>query len=164
MRCRDRAHDGFRTLAKRIELEHADRAVPDHRAGLRDQHGVLLRGARADIENHVGRCDIFHFLHRRRRIRLELWRHHNIHRNRHLGAARFCVNNDLLGDTDQIAFHQRLADGQARRSDKRVGDAATDDQLIDFANKILQQSELAGNFRSRHDRQQRPLRMLQRLA
>jgi hypothetical protein len=42
-RCRDRAGHGFGAVAEGIELEHADRAVPDHGAGLAINAGVGAR-------------------------------------------------------------------------------------------------------------------------
>ena len=53
----------FGAVAERVELEHADRPVPDHRAGLRDQRGVALRGLGADVEDHVAVADRIGALH-----------------------------------------------------------------------------------------------------
>ena len=49
VRCRDRLGDGLRAAGERVELEHADRPVPDDRAGLGDDR--LQRRHRSS-----GRC------------------------------------------------------------------------------------------------------------
>ncbi len=73
-------------MTEGVELEHADRAVPDHRADLHDAFGIRLRGVGADVENHVVGANVSHALHRRGRIRLELGRDDDIHRQRNLGS------------------------------------------------------------------------------
>ena len=57
-----------RALAEGVELEHADRAVPHHGAGVPDQLGVARGGVRADVEDHVVGADGIDRLDRRRRV------------------------------------------------------------------------------------------------
>src|SRR5690606_27858208 len=57
LRGSDRLGDPPGALAEGIQLEHADRTVPDDGAGLRQQRRVTRSGARADVENHLAGAD-----------------------------------------------------------------------------------------------------------
>ena len=52
-RCRDRLGDGPRAARERVELEHADRAVPDDGAGVGDERLEQRDRLRADVEDQV---------------------------------------------------------------------------------------------------------------
>src|SRR5437870_5547547 len=51
-RLRDGARDGMRAFGESIDLENADRSVPDDRAGGLQALGERRSSARADVENH----------------------------------------------------------------------------------------------------------------
>lgn len=72
--------------------------------------------------------------------------------------------DDFLRLADEIGFGERLADLQARREHERVGDAAADDQLIDLLGERLENGELGRHLRARDDRDERTLRVAERLA
>src|SRR3546814_11536015 len=50
-RLRDGTGEGLRAVGEGIELEHTDRAVPDHRAGGADQFGIARAGVRRSEEH-----------------------------------------------------------------------------------------------------------------
>src|SRR3546814_2821959 len=77
----DGACQGCGALAEGVELEHADRAVPDHGSRLRDHLRVALRGIGADVEHHVVGADGVDRLHRRGRVGLEFGRDDDIDRS-----------------------------------------------------------------------------------
>ena len=144
-----------------VELEHADRPVPDDRAGLGDDHLQRRDRARADVEDHVVRLEVLDRLERRRRRRRELLRADGVDRDRHLARERV---QDRLRFADEVGLDQRLADVAVRRQDERVGDAAADDQRVDLGGERLQHRELGRDLRSADDRDERPRRVRERLA
>jgi hypothetical protein len=76
----------------------------------------------------------------------------------------FRIAHDLPGGIDQVHFDQRLADVETFRGDEGVGDATADDQLVDLADQRRQQFQLGADLAAGDDRQQRPRRVVERLA
>src|SRR5690606_15031725 len=84
---RDGLGDAARAGREFRMLEHADRAVPDDRAGLREPSRVRLRRARTDVEDHVARADAGEIRHSSFRVRLETGPDDDVGRQRNLGLA-----------------------------------------------------------------------------
>ena len=153
-----------RAVGERVELEHADRAVPDDGAG-------ALRAARASAVAVCGpmsrimssSCTSCARLDRRCVSRARTPSpHHHVHGQRHLRAARLHHHHDLLRLGDQVGLGERLADRQARGEQEGVGDAAADDQLVDLLRERLEDGELGRDLGAGDDRDQRPLRVRER--
>ena len=83
----NRARDRLGALGERVELEHADRAVPDDRAGGLELVGEHRGRLRADVEDQVVGGHVGHGLDGGRRVGVERLRADHVHRDRHLGAA-----------------------------------------------------------------------------
>ncbi len=67
-----------------------------------------------------------------------------------------------LADVQHGRLVQRLADIEAQRREKGIGDAAAHDHLIDLAQQGFQHRELGGYLRAGDDGEQRPRRLLER--
>ena len=88
----DRARQRFGALAEGVELEHADRAVPDHGAGLADHRrrsAAAVSGPMSRIMSSAPTSSTR--LDRRRRIGGEARRDDDVGRHRDVGAARLRV-------------------------------------------------------------------------
>src|SRR3569832_1961471 len=149
-------------LAELVELEYADRAVPDDGAGVLLNLGEDLRGLGTDVEDHVVVGDFTHLLQLGGRRFGELFAAHHVARHRDVAAARAGLLGKLPGLRDQIIFAQRFADLVAGRGDEGVGNAAAHDQLIDDLRQRFQHGELGRHLRTADDRHQRPLGIFER--
>ena len=150
----DRARDRLGALGELVDLEHADRAVPDDGSRLLEQAGERGRALRADVENHVVRRDAAHVRHGLARARRHLARDHDVLGQRHVGRR-----HDLLRLVDQARFGQRLADREALRQQEGVQDAAADDQPVHLLRQRGEQRQLGGDLRAGDDRDQRARRI-----
>src|SRR5690606_10495162 len=134
-----------------VELEHAHRSVPDDGFHLRNDAGKLLGCLWTNVQNHVLCINIADVLDRGRRGCREFRGYHHVYRQ-----WDGSLLHQRLRRLDQVLFHQRLAYLVACRQQEGVGDAATDDQLVDDAGKTLQHLQLTGYLGAAHDGQNRP--------
>ncbi len=63
-----------------------------------------------------------------------------------------------------VVLDERLADGDAARLEEGVGHRAADDQAVHFAEHVLDDVDLVRHLRAADDRDERPLRRLERVA
>jgi hypothetical protein len=90
---------------------------------------------------------------------LELARGDDVDRHRHVGAARARIAVDHGARlADQRRLGQAPADRQALGEQEGVGDAAADDQPVDFFAQALQDEQLGRDLAAGDDRDQRPPR------
>ena len=73
------------------------------------------------------------------------------------------VGLDRLRLVELVVLDQRLADRHAARLEEGVGHRAADDQAIDLAEHVLDDVDLVGDLRAADDRDERPLRLLERV-
>ena len=152
-----------RAVVERLDLEGAERAVPDQRLGAGQHRDDLLDAARPDVEDHVVCADVVHRDDARRRVGRELLRHDHVDRQHDFAIERLCLGEDVARGRDEIVLAQRFADRLALRGEERVGHAAADDQRLDLRDQIAEQVELGRNLGAADDRRHRPLRCVQRL-
>jgi hypothetical protein len=145
-------------LAELVELEHADRAVPDHGAGLGDDVGQLLGAVGADVEDHVVVVDLAGRLQHRGLVLVELLAADHVGGDRDGGAAGGHLLHQGLGGVDQVVLAQGLADVVAGGLEEGVGDAAADHELVDLLGQGLQHGQLGGDLGAADDGDHRPLR------
>ena len=84
--------------------------------------------------------------------------------HRDLATFGACGFHQSFGLWDQVVLAQRLAHLFAGGSDKRVGDSATDDELINHRGERIEHRELGGHLGATDDRNQWTCRVLQRFA
>ena len=143
---RDRLRQRARAFAELIELEHADRAVPDDRAGVAQHAREALGRVRADVEDHLVGGDVADRLHVGFGVRRELLRDDHVGRQRNLDLELRGLLEQALRDVDHLRLDQRLADAVPCRGEERVGDAAADDQLVDLASRLSSTVSLVETF------------------
>src|SRR5579863_9427853 len=159
---RDGAGDGARALAELLEFEHPYGAVPDDGAGRLQQRAAAIRGVRADVEDHLAAAYLTDRTHVRVRGGRKFPGHHDIRRQRDLGAARPRLVHEASRHIQHLRFAQRLADVHAAGGEEGVGDAAADDQLVNLFQQRLEHRELGGDLGATDDGHQRSGGVLQR--
>ena len=112
-------------LSEVVELEYADRAVPEDGLGFLADLGELSCGLGADIEDHVVISDVLDILDLCCSAVLELLGGNYIENCRDLGLGL-----DLLGLVDKLSLVYGLAYLVAVSGNEGVGDSAADDDLI----------------------------------
>ena len=90
--------------------------------------------------------------------------HDVVDRQLELDAARRGVGFDAPRFVELVVFDERLADRHAARLEERVGHRAADEQAVDLAEQILDHLDLVGDLGAAEDRDERPLRRLERVA
>src|SRR3569623_1367277 len=153
----DRLRERLGALAELIELEHADRTVPDDGAGVLQNLRELFRRLGTDVENHVVLGDLADLLQLGASGFGKFLAAYHVARYRDVAATRTRLVGELAGLRDHIIFAQRFADLVAGRGDEGVRDAAADDQLIDDFRQRFQHREFGRDFRAADDCDQRPL-------
>ena len=118
-----------------VELEHADRAVPDDGAGgLQHARRSARPLSRADVEDHVVAPHVVDRAHVGVRVGGELLGARPRRSGIGISAPRARASSMRLArDVEQVGLAQRLADVDAGGGEEGVGDAAADDQLVDLA-------------------------------
>ena len=159
----DRARDRLGAVGERVELEHADRAVPDDRAGR-----LQLRGERAAVFGPMSRirssaATSVAAFDGRRRVGLELLGDDHVDRDRHLGAARLHRRDHRLRVVDQAGSARLLPIGKPAASMKVLAMPPPTISWSTFFGEALQDRQLGRDLAARDDRDQRPLRVRQRL-
>ena len=134
----DRAGAG----GERGELEHPDRAVPEHRLGV----GQLLReqgpGLRARVYAFpVGR-EGGHRHHGVLRVGREVGGRDQVDRQHQLDATPFGLFHDLLDRGDLVGLEHRVAHLVAAGGQERVPHAAADDDAVRQAQQVADHGEL----------------------
>ena len=81
-----------------------------------------------------------------------------------LHAFRFRFCDDAARGFEQVLFNQRCAGLSAHGLHEGVGHAAADDQLVAFANEVLQHFDLAAHLAAAHDGGHGALRIAEHLA
>ena len=139
----DRARDRLGAVREGVELEHADRAVPDDRAGRLQLRGELRGGLRADVEDQVVGRDV---VGRPSTVAgASALNSLAVTTSIGIGTAApraFIASITASASSDQVGLGQALADRQARGEHEGVGDAAADDQLVDLLRQRLQDRQL----------------------
>ena len=108
-----------------VELEHADRAVPQDGLGVHDDVGQGLGGigpmSKIMSPSVTSDTDLM----------VAGWIRENSATHNHVGGHRNVgFGSQFLGGVDQVVLAQGLADVVTGSSDEGVGDATTDHQLV----------------------------------
>src|SRR5215472_7290378 len=159
---RDRLRHGARAFAELLELEYADRAVPDDGARGLDERAAAVGAVGPDVENHLVGAHLGDRTHVGVRGGGELLADHHVARQRDLRAACPRLVHEAAGDVEHLRLVQRLADRPAGSREKGVGDAAADDQLVDSLEQRFEHRELGRDLRAADHRHQRARRLLER--
>ena len=156
--------DRVRAGREGVDLEDAHRTIPDDGLRVGNCRGVRGDRRRSDVDAHpVSNGRVAYLEHFVRRARLELRRDDMVGRQQQRDAARLRVRFDRLGLIELVVFDQRSTDRDAARLEERVGHRAADDQAVHLAEHVLDDVDLVRDFRAAEYRDERPLRLLQRL-
>ena len=148
-----------------LDLEGAERAVPDQRRGAVDPAVDGLDGFRADIEDHARRralasmCDCF-----AGGARLEFPGDDAVDRQDDARSRPTAASIMIcLAVVGKIVLAQRLADIGAARGKEGVGHAAADDQRVDLLHEVHQQVDLGRDLGAADDGDDRARRIAEAL-
>ena len=147
-----------------VEFKHAHRAVPYHGAGFFYdvcEHGGRLR---ADVENHVVVGHVVDGFGFGCGVCGKFFGADHIGGQRYRAAFGRHFGDDFFRFVNQIRLGQRFADVFALCQQKGVGDAAANDQLIDFVGQVFQHREFGRNLAAGNNRHQRAGGVAQRFA
>ena len=140
---------------ERRNLESAERTVPHQRAAAFQHVTERLDRRRPDIENHLVRRDFVDVHGARRRVRGKFFRDDHVIGQMDGAACGVRRVENRVGGIDEVVLAQRLADIDPARREEGVGHPATDDQMIDLADKVAQHVDLARHFRAADNRRNR---------
>src|SRR5579859_132501 len=102
----DRLRDGAGAFAELLELEHADRPVPDDGARRLEQRAEAIGAVGTDIQDHLVGAHFSHRAHVGVRGGRELLAHHHIGRQRDRGAAAARLVHEAAGDVQHLRLVQ----------------------------------------------------------
>ena len=156
-----RARDGEGAVVERRRLEHAHRAVPDHGAGGGDAPGEVALGGRIDIEHRPARGDGVARHRPGLRAALELPRDHRARRQHQLVPR---LGHQLPGQVEPIVLDERLAGLEPHGLEEGAGHGAAEQHGVHLRQERLDEIDLAADLGAAEDRDERPLRPVQRLA
>ena len=158
------AGDRDRAVGERRDLEHAERAVPEH--GLRAGQGFLDRGPAllAEIDDVPRGGELVRPDGLVLRAAGDLLGDHDVDRQDHLHAPLLGEREQPPGVVDAIVLRQALADGLALGEEERVRHPAAEDEHVDLRQEVLDHVDLVADLRPAEDRRERPLRVLEELA
>ena len=92
---RDRFGHFDRAVIERLELEGAERTVPDQRLGAGQHRDDMLDAARADVEDHVVGADLVHRDDARGGVRGEFLRDDDVDRQHDFAVQRFGLGQNV---------------------------------------------------------------------
>src|SRR5271157_1485238 len=132
---------------KRRHFENTHGAVPEDGAGARDFFGKRLDRSRADIERHHVGGDGFALADEfDQGAGVDAVGDDVIGGQQELELMGFRLLQKVPGESDLVFFDQTLADGFALRLEERVGHAAADDEDVNFAEQVLDDSDFVADF------------------
>src|SRR5208282_1238221 len=149
-------------LGKRRHFENAHGAVPDDGTSSGYLFGKRLDRLRADIKgHHVGGDGLAGADDFRHRSGLNTVGDDVIGGQQEFELMGLRLLQKVAGEFDLVFFDQTLADGFALRLEERVGHAAADDEDIDFAEQVLNDSDFVAYFGAAEDGDEGTLGVLQ---
>src|ERR1039458_1848678 len=144
------------------QFENAHGAVPDDGAGAGDFFGKRLDRLRADIEgHHVGGDGLALADEFDQGAGFDAIGDDVIGGQQELELMGFRLLQKVAGEVDLVFFYQTLADGFALRFEEGVGHAAADDEHIDFAEQVPDDSDFVADFGAAEDGDEGALGVLQ---
>ena len=150
---------GLGAARERLELEHADRPVPDDRAGRRQDARPASRpfsGPMSRIRSSSATASTGFTVATASALNSRA-----VTTSTGIGtsAPRAFIGVDHgAGFVDEAGLGQALADAEARCEQEGIGDAATDHQPVDVPRQALQDGELGRHLAAGDDGHERPCR------
>src|ERR1019366_4361563 len=146
-------------------FENAHGSVPDDGAGAGDFFGKGLNGFGADIEgHHVGGDGLAVADDFGQGAGFDAVGDDVIGGQQELELMGFRLLQKVPGEFDLVFFDQTLADGFALRLEKGVCHAAADNENVDFAEQVLDDSDFVADFGAAEDGDEGALGVLQDAA
>ena len=97
-------------------------------------------------------------------LAIDLFRYHVVCRQQELQLVALRLFQKLARQFDLVFLHQRFADRLALGLEECVGHAATDDEDVNFIQKVSDDADLVADFSAAENGDERPLRVAQHLA
>ncbi len=127
-----------------------------------DFFGKRFNRLRADVESHhVGGNRFAVTDNFCRGAGFDAFGDHMIGGQQELQFVSLRLLQEVLGEFDFVFFDQTLANGLPLRLKKGVGHAAADDEDVDFAEQVLDDSDFVADLGATENRDERMLRVLQ---
>src|SRR5450759_3784863 len=147
------------------QFENAHGAVPDDGAGAGYLFGKRRDRSRADIERHHVGGDGLAVAHEfDQGASFDAVGDDVIGGQEELKLTSFRLLQKFAGEFELVFFDQTLADRLALRLEKGVGHAATDDEDVNLAEQVLDDSDLVADFGAAEDGDEGALGVLQGAA
>src|SRR5208282_812932 len=152
-------------FGERRDFKNAHGAVPDDGAGAGDFFGKDFYGFGADIErHHVRRNRLAGSDDFGQGASFDAVGNHMVRRQQELDVAVLCLLQKAPGELDPVFFDQTLAHRLALRPQEGVGHAPADDDSVDFAKQVLDDSNFVAYLGAAQNRHERLLGVLQHAA
>src|SRR5690606_36794368 len=120
-----------RSFTELIELEHANRTVPNDRSRTREHASEALGRIGADVEDHFVRAYVGDGFDVGFRARRKLLGTNHISRQWDFDPELLGPREQSLCAIDHVCFDERLAHRVALRSEESIRNATADDPLVD---------------------------------
>ena len=161
---REQPCDGVRTVRERRDLEHAQRAVPEHRldVGQRLDHQILA--CLPEVDDVPRRRDLLGLERLVFGAACDLLGDDDIDRQDDAHAVLLGGREDPLRVLHAVRFGQALADGLALGQQEGVRHAAAQDEHVDPGQQVIDDLDLVADLGPTKDRSERPLRRLHQLG
>ena len=145
-------------MAKRLELKHAHRSVPHHRARIREFGGVGGSRFGSDIQAHpaIGQVAGDHL---GVGVRREGVGHDMVSRQHQFDTARGGFCQDFACGVQAVFFAKAAANGMPLRLQKGVSHATANHQTVDFLQQRLKHQDLVRDLGATNHGDQRLLRL-----
>ena len=135
-----------------VELKHAHRAVPHHRARAAHRAAEGLDGVRADVHALPALGDGHGADHLAVGVVGEVVRRHGVRGQQQLHAVLPGLFKHIQGVVQLVVFAQALADAAALGLGKGVGHAAADDDGVGLIQQVVDDADLVADLRAAQHR------------
>src|SRR5208282_4974903 len=152
-------------FGKGWQFENAHGAVPDNGAGAGYLFGKRLDRSRADIEgHHVGRDGLAPVDNLGQGAGFDAVGNDVIRGQEELELVSFRLLQKVAGEFDLVFFDHTLANRFALRLEESVGHTSADNENVNFAEQVLDDSDFVADFGAAQNGDERALGVLQDAA
>ena len=162
-RFRTRPGHRHRPRSERRHLEHTHRAVPHERPGVVHCGLEPLHGRGTDVDPDLVRAELLDRARCAGRRAVGRRGRDAVHGQHELDAAPRCVGEHLARHLDAVVLDERAPHRLSLRLEEREHHRAADEQPVDLPEQRGDHVDLAGDLGAAEDRDERPLRAIERL-
>src|SRR5262245_36646844 len=145
-----------RAVRERLDLEAAERAVPEHGPRRRERAGEQLGRLRPDVDAGLVADDLDP-VGRAVRVVLPAHRDDVVHGEEEIVPPVARLLHERLRERRPVLLEERLPDGLEERLEERVRHAAADEEQVDARAEVLDELDLVRQDRNRTRQNCRPV-------